>query len=154
MSNYFLAFLESAPAAGGTAIFVIGALLVVLIALLVVLIHLLKALKEKTTPRVSVTVQTREDAAAPAAKPVPAAAAQPAPAPAPIVEAGIPGEVVAAITAAVEAFGEGRYRLNSVSRAPAATAAPEEKAVVRAVRPVQGRQAWGRAGIAANTEPF
>lgn len=58
--------------------------------------------------------------------------------PAPAVEAGIPGEVVAAISAAVySVMGEGATVV-SVRRIPHA----------------QGRSAWGQAGVFANTRPF
>lgn len=64
--------------------------------------------------------------------------AQTLPAAQPAVEAGIPGEVVAAIAAAVACLdGEGTgYKLKGVRRAAA-------------VRPV-----WGAAGLAENTRPF
>ena len=57
---------------------------------------------------------------------------------APVVEAGIPGEVVAAIAAAVACMDGGeRYTLRSVKRTR-----------------VSGRSAWGQAGVVAYTEPF
>lgn len=72
------------------------------------------------------------------AKPAPVAVAS-APAPAaPVVSGGIPGEVIAAITAAV-------------------IAAEGPGAVVRSVRraqPTGGRKAWAMAGIADNTRAF
>ena len=73
-----------------------------------------------------------------AAAPAPAPAAAPI-APAPVVQDGIPGEVVAAIAAAVAMMApEGkRYALKSVSRKDAG-----------------GRSAWAAAGIADNTHPF
>ncbi len=73
-----------------------------------------------------------------AAAPAPAPAAAPG-APAPAVQDGIPGEVVAAIAAAVAMMApEGkRYALKSVSRKDAG-----------------GRSAWAAAGIADNTRPF
>lgn len=73
--------------------------------------------------------------AAPAAEIVPQrAAAQPAPA----VEAGIPGEVVAAIAAAVAClYGEDPGSIVSVRRAGPA-----------------GRSAWAMAGLLENTRPF
>ena len=62
----------------------------------------------------------------------------PAPKKAPVVEAGIPGEVVAAIAAAVACMDGGeRYTLRSVKRTR-----------------VSGRSAWGQAGVVAYTEPF
>ena len=74
------------------------------------------------------------------AKAAPAPVAEAAPsAPAPVVQAGIPGEVVAAIAAAVAMMApEGkRYAIKSVSRKDAG-----------------GRSAWAAAGIADNTRPF
>ena len=68
---------------------------------------------------------------APAAKP--AAAPTPAAAPAPSVEAGIPGDVVAAIMAAVYALGNGKYTLKAVRR---------------------GANGWGKAGVNDTTAPF
>ncbi len=62
----------------------------------------------------------------------PAAAA----APAPVVEAGISPEVVAAISAAIAAMGDGKYQLRALSRA----------------RDCRG--AWGKAGVVNDTEPF
>ena len=69
--------------------------------------------------------------AAPAAKP--AAAAQPAAAPAPQVEEGIPGDVVAAIMAAIHAMGNGKYTLRAVRRS---------------------KNGWGNAGVNDTTAPF
>lgn len=67
--------------------------------------------------------------------PAPVKAAAPK---APVVEAGIPGEVVAAIAAAVACMDGGeRYTLRSVKRTR-----------------VSGRSAWGQAGVVAYTEPF
>lgn len=75
--------------------------------------------------------------AAPAAAPAPAAkpaAVQPAAAPAAVqVEAGIPGDVVAAIMAAITAMSGGSYTLRAVSR---------------------GANNWSRAGVLDATSPF
>ena len=68
---------------------------------------------------------------APAAKP--AAPVQQAAAPAPQVEEGIPGEVVAAIMAAIHAMGNGKYTLKAVRR---------------------GKNGWGKAGVNDTTAPF
>ena len=68
---------------------------------------------------------------APAAKPV--APVQQAAAPAPQVEEGIPGEVVAAIMAAIHAMGNGKYTLKAVRR---------------------GKNGWGKAGVNDTTAPF
>ena len=74
----------------------------------------------------------------PAAAPqVPQAAApKAAPMAAVKVEQGIPGEVVAAISAAVACMEGGRYSLRSVARQR------------------KGRSAWGDAAVAAYTQPF
>lgn len=68
---------------------------------------------------------------APAAKP--AAPVQQAAAPAPVVEEGIPGDVVAAIIAAIHAMGNGKYTLKAVRRS---------------------KNGWGKAGVNDTTAPF
>lgn len=73
------------------------------------------------------------------AAPAKAAPAKAAPAPAaPVNAGGVPGEIVAAISAALAALGEG--------------------GTVRSIRPVMkksaGRSAWSFAGISSNTKPF
>ena len=68
---------------------------------------------------------------APAAKP--AAPVQQAAAPAPVVEEGIPGDVVAAIMAAIHAMGNGKYTLKAVRRS---------------------KNGWGKAGVTDTTAPF
>lgn len=91
--------------------------------------------KKKGTP-------AQKSAPAPKKKPAPA----PAPAPVvksaaaqkPAVQEGIPGEVIAAISAALACMeGGAGYTLRSVKRVKAS-----------------GRSAWGQAGINAYTEPF
>ena len=88
----------------------------------------------------------RENAArAQLAQPAPAAPkAAPAPAPAapaaPAVEAGIPGEVVAAIAAAVYCLEGSAVTVRSVRRLPQPAASR--------------RGAWGDAGVRQNTQPF
>ena len=76
---------------------------------------------------------------APAPPTAPAPAAPPAAKPAPAVEPGIPGEVVAAIAAAVCCLEDGAA-IQSVRRLPRASALR--------------RDAWGQAGLAQNTRPF
>ena len=75
--------------------------------------------------------------AAPAkpAAPVQQAAApvQQAAAPAPQVEEGIPGDVIAAIMAAIHAMGNGKYTLKAVRRS---------------------KNGWGNAGVNDTTAPF
>ena len=58
---------------------------------------------------------------------------QQAAAPAPQVEEGIPGDVVAAIMAAIHAMGNGKYTLRAVRR---------------------GTNGWGKAGANDTTAPF
>lgn len=79
------------------------------------------------------------DKAVPAPAPAPRAP-RPAPAPAPAVEAGIPGEVVAAIAAAVYCLEGGGVTVRSVRRMPQPGASR--------------RGVWGDAGVAQNTQPF
>ena len=72
-------------------------------------------------------------AAKPAAPVKQAAAPAPAKAQAPQVEAGIPGDVVAAIMAAIYSMGNGKYVLKAVRR---------------------GNNGWGKAGVNDTTAPF
>ena len=58
---------------------------------------------------------------------------QAAAAPAPQVEEGIPGDVIAAIMAAIHAMGNGKYTLKAVRR---------------------GKNGWGKAGVNDTTAPF
>lgn len=78
--------------------------------------------------------KTADKPAAPSAPAAPMARAQ---AQAPAVQKGIPGEVIAAITAAIASMeGGSRFSIRSVTRAK------------------QGRNAWGNAASAGYTEPF
>ena len=72
-------------------------------------------------------------AAKPAAPVKQAAAPAPAKSAAPPVEAGIPGDVVAAIMAAIYSMGNGKYVLKAVRR---------------------GKNGWGKAGVNDTTAPF
>lgn len=72
-------------------------------------------------------------AAKPAAPVKQAAAPAPAKAQAPQVEEGIPGDVVAAIMAAIYSMGNGKYVLKAVRR---------------------GKNGWGKAGVNDTTAPF
>ena len=86
--------------------------------------------KKKGTP-------AQKSASAPKKEPAPAPAVKSA-AKAPVVQKGIPGEVIAAISAALACMeGGAGYTLRSVKRVKAS-----------------GRSAWGQAGINAYTEPF
>ena len=71
-------------------------------------------------------------AKAPAAQPA-APVQQAAAAPAPQVEEGIPGDVIAAIMAAIHAMGNGKYTLRAVRRS---------------------KNGWGNAGVNDTTAPF
>ncbi len=70
---------------------------------------------------------------APKAPQAPAAPVQKASAAAPQVEEGIPGDVIAAIMAAIHAMGNGKYTLKAVRRA---------------------KNGWGKAGVNDTTAPF
>ena len=74
----------------------------------------------------------KEAATAPAAQPA-APVQQAAAAPAPQVEEGIPGDVIAAIMAAIHAMGNGKYTLKAVRRS---------------------KNGWGNAGVNDTTAPF
>lgn len=69
----------------------------------------------------------------PKAPQVSAAPVQQASAAAPQVEEGIPGDVIAAIMAAIHAMGNGKYTLKAVRRA---------------------KNGWGKAGVSDTTAPF
>ena len=76
------------------------------------------------------SMNAKKKAAKEAAK-APAAVQQAAPAPQ--VEEGIPGDVVAAIMAAIHAMGNGKYTLKAVRRS---------------------KNGWGNAGVNDTTAPF
>lgn len=78
--------------------------------------------------------KTPEKEAPPALKPVQNVASAPVPA----VQAGIPGEVIAAISAAVYMMDGGASTVKSIRRAPQQS----------------NRSAWGMAGLLENTRPF
>ncbi len=75
----------------------------------------------------------KEAAKAPTAKPAAPVQQAAASAPAPQVEEGIPGDVVAAIMAAIHAMGNGKYTLRAVRRS---------------------KNSWGSAGVNDTTAPF
>ena len=77
--------------------------------------------------------------AAPAAKAAPAPAAKPA-APAPKTEGGIPGEIIAAISAAVATVVGGNAVIRGIKRIPKNGGSR--------------RGAWGDAGVQEHTTPF
>lgn len=114
-----------------TGIVVVFVILLILVGLCSLMSYLVN--RKKKSPPVK-----KEEVPAPK-PPAPAAAAK-APA-APVVESGISGEVVAAISAAVACMlgPDQKFAVRSVKRAKAA----------KGSRPV-----WSSAGIAENTRPF
>ena len=130
-------------AAGGLTAFdatLVSTSIVLVFSLLVVLcliIMLLGKFFDWVQKKANAAALDELNAPAPPASPAPAAptAAKPAPA----VEPGIPGEVVAAIAAAVCCLEDGAA-IQSVRRLPRASALR--------------RDAWGQAGLAQNTRPF
>lgn len=130
-------------AAGGLTAFdatLVSTSIVLVFSLLVVLcliIMLLGKFFDWVQKKANAAALDKLNAPAPPASPAPAA--PPAAKPAPAVEPGIPGEVVAAIAAAVCCLEDGAA-IQSVRRLPRASALR--------------RDAWGQAGLAQNTRPF
>ena len=109
---------------------------IVLVFLILVLLMAIITLEGKIFDSMDAKKKAAKEAekAAKAASVKPAAAAQPAAAaPAPQVEEGIPGDVVAAIMAAIHAMGNGKYTLRAVRRS---------------------KNGWGNAGVNDTTAPF
>ena len=102
---------------------------IVLVFLILVLLMAIITLEGKIFDAMNNKKAAAKDASAakPAAAPAPAKAA------APQVEAGIPGDVVAAIMAAIYSMGNGKYVLKAVRR---------------------GKNGWGKAGVNDTTAPF
>lgn len=134
MSLYMLAAAKYTEVADHSDIGVVVVTGLVLVFAVLILLYLLIALEGVVFSNLDKKQQKAQGGADAAALPPKAAA--PAPAPAVQVEAGIPGEVVAAIAAAVACMEGGRYSLRSVAR------------------PRKGRSAWGDAAVAAYTQPF
>lgn len=106
---------------------------IVLVFLILVLLMAIITLEGKIFDSMNAKKKAAKEAAkAPAAKPA-APVQQAAAAPAPQVEAGIPGDVVAAIMAAIHAMGNGKYTLKAVRRS---------------------KNGWGKAGVNDTTAPF
>ena len=105
---------------------------IVLVFAILVLLMLIITLEGKIFDGMNAKKAAAKAAApkAPAAKAVPV---QQAAAPAPVVEEGIPGDVVAAIMAAIHAMGNGKYTLKAVRRAA---------------------NGWSKAGVNDTTAPF
>ena len=114
-----------------TSITLVFAMLVALCLIITVEGKLFDALNNKKNPKPAPKKESKP-AAAPAAKPA---------APAPKTEGGIPGEIIAAISAAVATVVGG----NAVIRG-----------IKRITKPAAGsrRGAWGEAGVREHTTPF
>lgn len=104
---------------------------IVLVFLILILLMAIITLEGKIFD--SMNAKKKAAASKPAAPAKPAAPVQQAAAPAPQVEEGIPGDVVAAIMAAIHAMGNGKYTLRAVRR---------------------GTNGWGKAGVNDTTAPF
>ena len=116
-----------------TSLVLVFGLLVVLCLIIMLEGKLFDSLNKKRLDAARAELDRSVSAAAPAAR-------KAAPAPAPAVEAGIPGEVVAAIAAAVCCLEGGSVTVRSVRRLPQPGASR--------------RGAWGQAGVVQNTQPF
>jgi Na+-transporting methylmalonyl-CoA/oxaloacetate decarboxylase gamma subunit len=110
----------------------------VLVFFILVILMLIITLEGKIFDALNAKKKAKVEAAHAAVAEHPKEAAAPAAADAPEVEEGIPGEIVAAIAAAVYAMGNGKYTLRAVHRAANS----------------DGRGAWGRAGTSDTTAPF
>ena len=106
---------------------------IVLVFLILILLMAIITLEGKIFDSMNAKKKAAKEAAkAPAAQPA-APVQQAAAAPAPQVEEGIPGDVIAAIMAAIHAMGNGKYVLKAVRR---------------------GKNGWGKAGVNDTTAPF
>ena len=114
-----------------TGIVLVFAILVLLMAIITLEGKIFDAMNGKKAAA-KAAPEAAAKSAAPAAKPA-APVQQAAAAPAPQVEEGIPGDVVAAIMAAIHAMGNGKYTLKAVRRS---------------------KNGWGNAGVNDTTAPF
>lgn len=106
---------------------------IVLVFLILILLMAIITLEGKIFDSMNAKKKAAKEAAkAPAVQPA-APVQQAAAAPAPQVEEGIPGDVIAAIMAAIHAMGNGKYTLKAVRR---------------------GKNGWGKAGVNDTTAPF
>ena len=121
----------------GTVVMVSIVLVFAMLVALCLIIMLLGKFFDWVQKKANAAALDELNAPAPPASPAPAA--PPAAKPTPAVEPGIPGEVVAAIAAAVCCLEDGAA-IQSVRRLPRASALR--------------RDAWGPAGLAQNTRPF
>ena len=106
---------------------------IVLVFLILILLMAIITLEGKIFDAMNAKMKAAKEAAkAPAVQPA-APVQQAAAAPAPQVEEGIPGDVIAAIMAAIHAMGNGKYTLKAVRRS---------------------KNGWGNAGVNDTTAPF
>ena len=106
---------------------------IVLVFLILILLMAIITLEGKIFDSMNAKKKAAKEAAkAPAVQPA-APVQQAAAAPAPQVEEGIPGDVIAAIMAAIHAMGNGKYTLKAVHRS---------------------KNGWGNAGVNYTTAPF
>ena len=106
---------------------------IVLVFLILILLMAIITLEGKIFDSMNAKKKAAKEAAkAPVAQPA-APVQQAADAPAPQVEEGIPGDVIAAIMAAIHAMGNGKYTLKAVRRS---------------------KNGWGNAGVNDTTAPF
>ena len=106
---------------------------IVLVFLILILLMAIITLEGKIFDSMNAKKKAAKEAAkAPAAQPA-APVQQAAAAPAPQVEEGIPGDVIAAIMAAIHAMGNGKYTRKAVRRS---------------------KNGWGNAGVNDTTAPF
>ena len=106
---------------------------IVLVFLILILLMAIITLEGKIFDSMNAKKKAAKEAAkAPAAQPA-APVQQAAAAPAPQVEEGIPGDVIAAIMAAIHAMGNCKYTLKAVRRS---------------------KNGWGNAGVNDTTAPF
>ena len=106
---------------------------IVLVFLILILLMAIITLERKIFDSMNAKKKAAKEAAkAPAVQPA-APVQQAAAAPAPQVEEGIPGDVIAAIMAAIHAMGNGKYTLKAVRRS---------------------KNGWGNAGVNDTTAPF
>ena len=106
---------------------------IVLVFLILILLMAIITLEGKIFDSMNAKKKAAKEAAkAPAAQPA-APVQQAAAAPAPQVEEGIPGDVIAAIMAAIHAMGNGKYTLKAVRRS---------------------KNGWGNADVNDTTAPF
>ena len=106
---------------------------IVLVFLILILLMAIITLEGKIFDSMNAKKKAAKEAAkAPAVQPA-APVQQAAAAPAPQVEEGIPGDVIAAIMAAIHAMGNGKYTLKAVRRS---------------------KNGWGNASVNDTTAPF